>query len=315
MKVAGICMDNLRTTGAFVDWLSLSFPPNVQIETLEQLLQGLVLPGELIADKGGDGYKSSYRNFDRSIVLLVNGGHEKMGPHLRLTGKSCERLQENLFQLASQSIALGAKIARLDLSVDEHAGVLDLDEVQAALKDGCLTSKYRKEPRVEEFYNSQTGKVVGKIIRFGSRTGKVSIRFYDKAMQQGKDFRWLRIEIELKKKAAQQAVEDWIFGTTLDELFFGVLSSYLKFRQRGNGRNRSRWPLAPWWEEFLEQVGRGANFEAIKATFRFRRDPPKDGLDWFLNNCDKLAARAEKHYGSDIFRLMVESGNKKLAVS
>ncbi len=303
--MVGECIAGPRHTGCFIDWLSLSFPPNVQIETLEQLLQGLVLPGELQISGGGSGYKSSLRNQDRSIELLLNGGHERMGPHLILKGKACKRFQDELPLLTSQSVAAGANAVRLDLSVDEPSGLLDLDEIQTSLKDGCCVSKYRKEPRVEAFYHPKNGKVVGKIIRFGSRSSKVCVRFYDKSMQQKEDFHWLRVEIELKKEVAMQVVESWLAGVSLDELFFSILSTYLSFKRRRDDSNRSRWPVAPWWQLFLDQ--------GPQAGFRMRRDRPKDGLEWFVNNYDKVAARAERHYGPDIFQSMVESGRKKLS--
>lgn len=302
-ELVGICSP--RHTGCFIDWLSLSFPPHAQIETLEPILQGLVLPRELEESGGGDGYKSSFRTQDRSIELLLNGGHEGMGPHLVVKGKACERLQDQLVVLVTNSVAAGAKVARLDLSVDEYAGILDLDEVQAALKAGLCVSKFRKEPRVEELYHPRTGEVIGKIIRFGSRTSKVCIRLYNKSMQQNEDYHWLRVEIELKKEVARQVAEDWLAGISLDELFFGVLSSYISFRQRSDDCNRSRWPVAPWWQLFLDQGPR--------ASFRMRRDSPKDDLEWFVKNYDKVAARAARHYGPNIFQQMVESGSKKLA--
>lgn len=298
-------MSSPRLTGCFIDWLSLSFPPDVKNKTLESILQGLVASEDLEETRGQLGYSSSYRTADRSIRLLLDGGHGEMGPHLTLTGKACEKHQDDMFTLVSKAINLGAKVARVDLSVDDYDGLLDLSEMQRSIKGGGCVSRFRKEARTEEYCRHTTGRVVGQIVRFGSRTSPVSIRFYDKGMQKGKDYHWIRIELELKKKVSQPVVEEWIQGTPLDDLFYGILGTYLSFRDPCKDSNRSRWPVAIWWQSFLNQRER--------VNFRIRKDSHKEDFEWFVKNYDKVLARVERHYGPEIFQRMAESGKRKIS--
>ncbi len=298
----GICSP--RHTGPFVDWLAMSFPPEVQVELLERKLQELIHPDHLILSPGMNGYHQSYRNEGKTVRLAVAGGHEGMGPHLEITGKACDRYEEDLRELMDWALWHDAKFSRLDLTLDEPVGVLDLNEIVSSLGTGGCVSKFRKAPRVESFYHSQTGELTGQIVRFGSRTSKVSIRFYDKALQQGEDFHWLRVELELKAEVAQQVVKDWLSGVSLGNQFWGILSSYLSFRRPTEDNNRSRWPVEPWWQLFLDQ--------GPKSSFHIRSEPPKDDLDWFLNGYDKVLARAARKFGPHVFQEMVESGERKL---
>ena len=227
-----------------------------------------------------------------------------MGPHLEFTGKACARIEPCLKPFLLWAIEREAKISRLDLTIDEPVGLLDLNEVQRVVRAGGCVSKFRSEPRIEEFFHPKTGALTGKIIRFGSRTSKVCLRFYDKAMQVGEDFHWVRVELELKARIAQQVAEDWISGVSLNELFFGILSNYLSFRHPGGDGNRSRWPVESWWQTFLDQ--------GPKATFRGHTDLPKDDLEWFVRGYDRVLARVARKYGPHIFKEMISSGEDKL---
>ncbi len=293
-----------RHTGPFLDWLALSFQPEEKQEILKRKLQELISPDKLLPSTGGKGYRASYRSDDKTVSLAIDGGHEGMGAHLNLTGRACSRHETDLLPFTIWAFDHGAKVSRLDLAIDEPMGLLDLEEVIASIKAGGCVSKFKAAPRVEEFFDTQTGEVSGRVIRFGSRTSKVCIRFYDKAMQKGEDFHWLRVELELKSAVAHQVAEDWVAGVPLDELLFGILSTYLSFRLSSGGKNRSRWAVEPWWKNFLEQ---GPN-----SGFRIRSKSRKDDLDWFIRGYDKVVARAARQYGPHVFKEMIDSGEKKL---
>ncbi len=228
-----------------------------------------------------------------------------MGHHFRLTGKACERYGEGIYELGSKVLENGGHITRLDLAIDDYGGLLDLDQMEEAIRQGLFTSRFRSPPRIESGIDPKTGQGVGKCIRFGRRTSEVFLRVYDKAAEQGEDFHWIRFEIELKGEKATEAMRLIVAGESIGEVALGLASNYLAFRKKTNDLNRSRWPLAVWWQQFLGGV------KKMRLGVP-RPDNRNNNYDWFLEKYPRVLAGVVDRYGPEVLVQMVERGRRSM---
>lgn len=90
-------------------------------------------------------------------------------------------------------------VARLDFAVDIYDPAADPNAFYRALQAGTVKTSARSTSRVESTVN---GEKVGVTVYIGSRYSARLLRVYDKAVQTGSDFHWVRVELELKKEFA-----------------------------------------------------------------------------------------------------------------
>lgn len=292
------------TNTCFVHWLSFTVPTTVSIDWIFEELVGTSKDSFDAQPKGMDGYRSCLTNADKTILILTDGGHGLMGHHCRMTGRACEAIQGRLIEIGQKVLSCGGHIARIDLAVDDFSGLLDLSDVEQAIQQGLCTSRFKASPRIESRYDPRTGNEVGKAARFGQRSSSTFIRIYDKAAEQKEDFHWVRCEIEVKRNNATEIMRQLVNGKSIGDLLFGLLAGYIAFREKNKDTNRSRWPLAPWWRQFLGSVE--------KVTLGTpRRNHQQTNLDWFVTRFDKTLARAVDTFGPDIILEMYKSGKRK----
>jgi phage replication initiation protein len=142
-------------------------------------------------------------------------------------------------------------VALFSLVKNNLKGILDLDTISAFTRSRSYVSRWQ-----EWSYNeNSTG---GRTFYYGSPTSETRLCIYDKAAERcaaGQLFvgPWIRVELRLKDKRAQKAAEyivshpdDW------QPWAAGLIKGYLDFKNPTADQNGSRWPTAPWWDEFLE---------------------------------------------------------------
>lgn len=207
---------------------------------------------------GGDGYRKGI--YFASISILYDG-NPGMGSCLNMSGQGCRSFEEygtgdfdGLFRLFQQEE--GYHVTRLDVAFDDHSGILDIQQLflDSDKQDGeqQFVSKFRKSRIEKEFNDGRPGITV----YHGSRKSAVMIRIYDKAAERGlpEDQHWVRVELQLRDERA----EAFCFaGEPIGVLFRGVLVNYVRYvDDSGTDSNRWRWPMKPYWEDLIEQVGR-----------------------------------------------------------
>ncbi|MGE4542707.1 MAG: replication initiation factor domain-containing protein [Pedobacter sp.] len=289
----------------FIHWMAFTIPSETPIENIFNKILELPFSDFQLQQNGQDGYKIRYVNDTNTILVLTDGGHEQMGHHVRLTGQACEALQKHLLPIAKRVMNICGTFSRIDLAVDDFAGMLDMNEMEEAIRQGQCTSRFKNPPRVENGFDQQTGKLVGKAIKFGSRTSRMYLRIYDKAAEQKVDFLWVRLEIEAKRKNATAIMKALAEGETTGGMLFGLLDSYLSFKELCTDSNRSRRPVAAWWKQFLGETKKITLLSPTKKT------KPND-FRWFINNYDKTLVRVMEECGPEIILDMYASGLKKL---
>lgn len=245
---------------SLVDWVSATFsaqtPP-------EMVCEKIGLPYGLFVqmDRGALGYRKQLRFGHISIYYDGNPG---MGVHLEMSGQGCREYEslsrvgwDYLFELILQH----GHFTRLDVAIDDFDGYFTVGQVIDHVRKGLCTSKFKKGKAIESYHISD-GSGAGKTLYFGSPQSRIKIRFYDKLLERiaaGKEIEedltfWNRVEVELRNERADQMADEIIRSEYLGETIMGVLKNYIGFKVKGTDSNKSRWPDAKWWQEFVGDV-------------------------------------------------------------
>ena len=254
------------------DWVSFTTKRHSVVELVEYLgLEGC--PFETLA--GSKGFK--WRQYYSGISIHFNENNINLNGDfiwLEMSGQGCRSYEsfgcgdyEKLFKLVRED-PQNIHITRLDIAFDDMTGVFDIDHI-------C------DETRLEHFVSrTSTYQAIysnaGNAVYFGSKKSNVFIRIYDKAAERGfdgKEFHWVRCELQLKDINARGFVEKLAY-MDLRELYLGVLKNYLSFRSPTDDSNKRRWPEAEWWSKFLDNVVRTSVWS-------------KPGVDYNLSACER----------------------------
>lgn len=239
---------NIDYNVVLYDWISFTSKKH----TPEQLIDALGLSAcPWTQTKGACGYLD--RLYFGSISIHFNG-REDMGVWVEMTGQGCRNFEE-LTTLSSRYEDLfffihsnNLNITRLDVAYDDHVGVLDIDTVASDVENNNFIS------RMKYWEVVRSSKGTG--VYIGSPQSKVRVRIYDKAAERGfsDGSHWVRVELQLRDG---RAAEFSMIPMPVGEAFAGVLLNYLRFvSPDGTDSNKSRWLTAPYWDDFIGDVGR-----------------------------------------------------------
>lgn len=239
-------MDN-QPNLILIDWFTGTSHID-SVDTIKVLL-GMDSPG--ITWETKEAYMNGYpmRQIYQGVNILY-GGRDDMGVCLTMSGQGCRTFETyghgDWFGLLGTFITPGDyNITRLDLAFDDHTGILNMNQLLDDTDDHCYVSRSRWW-KVE--YGSQ-----GTSIYHGSPKSDVRFRIYDKAAERGMldGCHWIRVEMQLRDKLASSMVSVILRDLDVGRSFCGVLRNYLTYRVPNGDSNRSRWPLADYWEELL----------------------------------------------------------------
>ena len=255
------------------DWLSFTTRKHSVVELIEFLgLEGC--PFETVT--GSKGFR--LRQYYGGISVHYN---EKELFHagdfiwLEMSGQGCRSYEsygcgdyEKLFKLVRED-PQNIHITRLDIAFDDMTGVFDIDHI---CDETRLEHFVSRTSTYQSIYSN-----AGNAVYFGSKKSNVFIRIYDKAAERGfdgKEFHWVRCELQLKDVNARGFVEKLQYKG-LQELYLGVLKNYLSFRvPQGDDSNKRRWPEAEWWSRFLDDAVRTSVWSC-------------PGVDYNLSACER----------------------------
>lgn len=249
------CITGVQNTqGALIDWLAFTFSEGTSIDDV----MGKFGEGWTPMERGFLGYRSGYF---RGGVKILYDGMPGMGVHVQMSGTGCRELERDglvndwpcfLEDLVKQ----GVHFTRIDAAIDDRSGMLDLDAIEGCLLKREFVSRFRKgRPTGEWSFGEDSTVTCNRGFSLGSRQSEVYVRFYDKALEQGVDGHWVRVEMEFKGDRAGAFVKG-VLALGIGELLPGVLRSYVDFKQVGADSNRSRWATVGWWEEFLSYAAK-----------------------------------------------------------
>src|SRR5690606_35424193 len=107
---------------ACVDWLQATFDFFSDKKSVCDML-GVDECKFIAQDRGLYGYKTHYKY--GHISILMDGGQADMGIHIQFSGQGCREYEEmgikNWRTLLKEILAIGGKVVRLDVAIDDIA--------------------------------------------------------------------------------------------------------------------------------------------------------------------------------------------------
>lgn len=146
-------------------------------------------------------------------------------------------------------------VTRLDLAFDDHNGLLDIRRIEMDTRERNYVSKSTKSEIV--WSDDLREDIQGLSIGIGSKKSDIYVRIYDKAAERGyKDRHWVRVELQLRDDRAIVAMARILHTQHVGRTVSGILQNYLTFRVPSADTNKSRWPVAYYWERVIGTMER-----------------------------------------------------------
>lgn len=225
------------------------------------------------------GYSAHYYIGD--IMVLVSPD-EKKGVLLELKGKGCRQFECYLeaqgrtwYDFLKICINEKAVMKRIDLAINDRAGILDIPQlIEKCKKDECISVfKSYKDYGSGEFVSRREDnrKEMGRTLYIGSMKSEVYFCIYEKAYEQyiklgtpveESDIK-NRFEIRLKNERAELAVADLVNYKDAEHTSFSIINQYLRFVDKDpeHPERKQDWKINKEWEYFI-----GENRDKLKLT-------------------------------------------------
>jgi phage replication initiation protein len=300
-----LCTTGVQTAQIAVDWLQWTYPLHVTAEGVRRTFSG---PGDWVTlDCGLYGYRRGMRRGD---VWVLFDGSENMGVHVQVTGSGWAQLLAEApdgawQQFLSSLLAEGVRFTRIDVALDDRAGVLSLDKIIRCVKKGHFVSRFRQtdEGHKRRHTRART-ELVGKSVVFGHELSDGRLLIYDKALQQHAPSSWTRVELRLRNARAQSLV--LALAEHGESIVPGVLQGYLRFTKPSTSQQRDRWPVQRWWLKFL------GNCDKVRLSSAPR--PPRNDYEWLSRTAAPALARLKADHGAESIAALIEHGEIRIGL-
>jgi len=302
---------------ACLDWLSVTFK---NVQAVHQIYDLIGIDEEHFHDSktGGKGYLK--KKIFAGISIYYEG-REDMGIHLDISGQGCRHFEKysryDWLHFFSLILNTDINITRLDLAIDDFKGYFTMKHISEKIRRKCVRSRFKDAIQIKKTRLSD-GSSRGHTIYFGSVQSMVQVRFYDKLLERleaGKSIEddikfWLRTEIQLRDERAMAAMLLFVnMSAETGKLAAGILKNYLNFLiDNKNEKNKSRWKVCKWWEEFL------GNVEKLPLTIIAPDVTIERSYKWLDHQVEKTLAMMYEAFNQDmtIFYDLINKGIGKL---
>lgn len=269
--------------GFSLDWLSFTVKNIPDATVARALLFGQDI-NSYIEVAPMNGYSYAVRHPFGHIVMS-NTKRSDMGVHVMFSGSALNQLLEggiDQFNLIRWAVGEGAKITRIDLSVDLYGTPVDLEKLFKSKQIKGQEGTSRKRSRITDDEGGYT-------IYFGSRKSAKVLRVYNKAAERNlPGVIWTRFEMEIREDAAHE-VAAAIMNMPHEEAMVYTMGLI-------KGQYNADDPL---YQELLQSPARH-----VSTT----KDESDKTLDWLLNSVAKTLARQMRlHSHKDIWKQFSEA--------
>ena len=250
-----------------VDWLTFSVKKEDPNEVIRDYLG---LDPALFQDTGYSllGYNKVLRFSDICVCHepRENQHFRNMGVCVSMSGNGC-RAFETMSKLGAkdkqgtQSVAFPAlfqlltadetaNVSRIDIACDDREGYLNMDEIIDRTRSNEINSRLLR--RTINF--SLNGKdKAGATVYIGAPSSEFRVRIYDKALEQGVEGHWIRVELVMRSANANAFVEDMTNSENVGKLAAQVINDKFSFIERDDS-NISRCTVCDWWQNFVDEL-------------------------------------------------------------
>lgn len=203
----------------------------------------------------------------------------------------------------------GAKynITRLDLAYDDHTGILDIHKIEDDTRDRAYVTRAKYAEVV--WSDNENTDIQGMTVQIGSDKSRTKIRIYDKAAERGyKGRHWIRCEIQLRKENAAVACAKLFELRHIGKVAAGILRNYVTYRVPTADSNKSRWPIAGYWDRLILDMERIKLWITPGDPYNFSKTER-----WLVDQCGQAILTAMKMHRLAFLIRQIEKQNPELA--
>lgn len=310
--------DRTGTIKVLFDWFGFTFlDEEFSIDAaLRFFYQKLGIPFEAW-QPGRQNYEGYAHSVQYENINIYWEGASNQGIHVDITGQGCRyvelmfqklRVQHEKLRVHNEKlrvheddqgepyfwyhflvdlVKLGAKFTRVDVAIDDFGKHFSVPYIFQKLLLGEVTSKF-KSWSPDGYFGFDGAAKQGMTLYFGSDTSRIQVCMYEKAKQLGlENLDWTRTEIRFKHQRAIEFIQRLLAEKIMDKQYdmgviaAGILKDYITFRDRTNDSNKRRWPISPFWDEFLKGV------EPIRLTTALPDRSIMRTRSWFKKGVSK----------------------------
>ena len=203
-------------------------------------------------------------------VFVLTSPDKEKGTLLELKGKGCRQMESYLlaqhrswYDFLMDALIEGGVMKRLDLAINDMAGILDIPELTEKCNHEECISVFRsfKSYRSGELVRSQEQDKygMGNTLYVGSLKSEVYFCIYEKDYEQYAKYDIAiedtkiknRFEIRLKNERAYYAVRDLLTYHDAERTAFDIINRYMRFADKEVDKRRSEWKTNEKWAYFI----------------------------------------------------------------
>lgn len=246
-----------------VDWLTFSVKEQDPAKVIREYLG---LDPELFQDAGYGllGYNRVLRFSDICVCYepRENDFFRDMGVCVSMSGNGCRAFetmskltqagQDSVFPTLFQLLAADetANVSRIDIACDDREGFLNMEEIVEKVQASEINSRMTKRSVIVSFDGTQRS---GSTIYMGAPSSDFRVRIYDKALEEGVDGHWIRVELVMRHKNAAAFVEQMNSAPSVGKLAAQVVNDKFSFIERDDS-NITRCTVCGWWRSFVDEL-------------------------------------------------------------
>lgn len=272
-----------------IDWVQFTTKERDPFKVIISLLH-LNVKDFTELTKGKLGYKKQlhYNN----IFILYDGTEyseelktKEMGTHIIITGQGCRyyETKECLVSLINRINQNEAKLTRIDLAIDDKPGeTILLNEIIKDVKEANTVSKWKNSLELTQ-RDLLSGQINGQTLNLGSRSSDVYLRIYNKSMEREEEGNWVRMEIEIKGKKAQE-LQKIVNSQNVGQITKKLIHNYFRVVEPGKDTNKSRWKIKEYWKNIIKTT------EKLALTTRPEEPTLESMKNWVQNQVSATIA-------------------------
>ncbi|QGN29525.1 MobT family relaxase [Enterococcus casseliflavus] len=256
------------------DYVRIRFPTTNVRKIIQEILH-LNFDYMLHEDYAFYSYQEQYVMGD--IVVMVSQQEDK-GVLIEMKGRGCRQFETFLlaqkrswYDFFEDCLKVGGVMKRLDLAINDRAGLLNIPELTRKCQNQECISLFRtfKSYRSGELMKSDEKDGMGNTLYIGSLKSEVYFCLYEKDYEQyiklgiplDQTETKNRFEIRLKNERAYHAIQDLLKGRSIESTTFSIITRYMRIADKVQGKRRTNWPLNEKWGRFV-----GRNRKEIQLT-------------------------------------------------
>ena len=226
------------------------------------------------------GFYSYTEHYYLGDIFVFTSADEEKGVLLELKGKGCRQFESYLlaqerswYDFLMDTLLESGVMKRLDLAINDRAGILDIPDLTAKCnREECVSvfrsfKSYASGELIKKQEQDKAG--MGHTLYIGSLKSEVYFCCYEKNYEQyaklgipvSEALIKNRFEIRLKNERAYYAVRDLLTHYDAERTAFSIINRYIRFVDMEEDKRREDWKLNDRWAWF---IGKGR--EPLKLT-------------------------------------------------